>query len=184
MDAAFGDCWFFDVAGGEAVAPRAPWALRECSAHSDWKGVPLGIIAVSFIVHARVTEDMAPLVIYSNAHGRSEQCLGTYGTVILRDVNAIHHGSPNLSDSTVIKPCVRFLTAAALRQGYEPKPFISEDVYYRFDQRIVRKMYFCCDSSRDEEVDAIRRYDTPPSLMCLAASSVAGRDEDQSPIDI
>ena len=171
MDAAFGDCWFFDIAGGEAVAPRAPWARRECSAHSDWKGVHLGIIVASFIVHARVTDDMDPLVMYSNADGRSERCTGARGTVILRDVNAIHHGSPNLSDVTVITPCVRFLTAAALRHGYKPRPFLSEQEYHRFDQRTFMKMHFCCDSSNEEEAEPNRRYDTPPSLLCSSMSA-------------
>ena len=174
MDSAFGDCWFFDIAGGEAVAPHAPWASRECSAHSDWKGVRLGIIVVSFIVHAQITDDMAPLVMYSNLDGRAERCTGACGTVILRDVSAIHHGSPNLSESTVIKPCVRFLTAAALQQGYKPQPFLSEDVYRQFDQRTFMKMHFCCDSSSEEAAEPNRRYDTPPSLMCSIESGAAG----------
>ena len=176
MDQAFGDCWFFDVAGGEAVAPHAPWASRECSAHSDWKGVRMGIIVISFIVHASVTDDMAPLVIYSNKDGRAERITGAMGTVIMRDVSAIHHGSPNLSSQTVIKPCVRFLTAAALQQGYRPRPFLREDVFRHFDRRTFMKMHFCCDSSEEEAAEPNRRFDTPPSLLCSVESNTVGDD--------
>ena len=134
----------------------------------------MGIIVVSFIVHATVTDDMAPLVMYSSKDGRAERITGTIGTVILRDVSAIHHGSPNRSAYTVIKPCVRFLTAAALQQGYRPRPFLREDVYRHLDQRIFMKMHFCCDSSSEEAAEPNRRYDTSPSLMCSIESGAAG----------
>ena len=177
IDATFGDCWFYDVAGGEAIVPRAPWTGRECSAHSDWKGVPLGVIAASFIVNHNATVDMAPLIIYSKFDGTSRACVGPFGTVILRDVSTIHHGSPNLTDTTVIKPCVRFLTAEALQRGYRPRPFIPASQYSRFDVRTFRKLHFCFDSELEQDRTNARRFETPPSLGFLAIPDADEADE-------
>ena len=61
LDTVYGDCWFFDVAGGDVVAPGAGFTPGPCSPHSDWTNVKDGVIAVSLIVHEEQDKDTGRL---------------------------------------------------------------------------------------------------------------------------
>ena len=170
LDNVYGDCWFFDVAGGDVVAPRAGFKCRSCLPHSDWKNVKDGIVAVSVIVHDEQDKDMAPMHLYGRTSGKLNICTGSKGQMILRDVDVIHHGSPNMTDKTRVLPCIRFILAQGLRHGYQPKSFVPYSLWQQdIDDRLSQKLIFTFSDDADEDANspAHTRYRTPASMRMV-----------------
>lgn len=182
LDLCYGDCWFFDVAGGDVVAPGATFRPAPCRPHSDYSGVPGGICVVSFFVHrwqagheARAGELRAPLVIYSRDDNREHICEGEPGELLLRDADTIHHGSCNLTHETRILPALRFILPGALRAGYMPKPSLPHpsDAYWKgralsadpaLAARLEKKLVFLFKAPAEAARPFDRRFATTSSM--------------------
>ena len=166
MDTLHGDCWWYDVCGGDVVDAFSGHTHGPCCPHSDWQGCADGVMAVSILVQD-LTADMAPLIIYSKHTGKKTVCVGLKGTLLFRDVDAIHHGSVNTSDKARVLPCIRFVSARALRSGYRPTQFVPQKQALRFSLALKDKCVFIIEDDRkpedddDDDAPAQRRFITP-----------------------
>ena len=83
---------------------------RNCAAimpHSDWNGVRNGMLCISVVVQ-EIGPQQAPLVMYSRTTGMKPVLANLpLGTCILRCVDTIHSGSPNLTGMLRVLPGVR-----------------------------------------------------------------------------
>ena len=89
--------------------------------------------------------------------------------MILRDVDVIHHGSPNDSDRTRVLPCIRFLLGMGLRQGYQPRSFLqySKSLRQEIGERLFQKLVFMFTDEMEDDDDDMghtTRYRTPASM--------------------
>jgi len=167
LEALYGDCWFFDVAGGDVVAPGAIFRFRQCRPHSDWNGVRSGVVCVSAFVHDDTTTARAPMVLYSLKTGASCKCTGPKGTLLLRDVDVIHHGTANDTDQARVLPTLRFVLADGLRGGYYPTPYVPPSVWRTFDERTKTKLILALqddDDEADEDAAPGTRFKTPGTM--------------------
>ena len=126
LKAKFGDGWFLDsTLGGDVVLPGAGHS-RATLAHSDWSteaGSPHeSMLAISCCVR-NITKEMGPmeLLVDDKTWVGPELCRGQ---LLLRNVDVIHRGRPNVSTIPRCLPAFRVFLPTALRKGYRPFQFL------------------------------------------------------------
>jgi len=140
MNRMFGDAWWFDICGGDVVRGKAGFA-SPCMPHSDWKGVPDGVVCISVFLHD-VSHDNAPMMVWSRSDGRCYTGVGRKGSILIRCVDTIHSGSQNHETGDRVLPAYRFVTSAALRQRWTPRSFVSEEAFATFTPPLRTKCIF------------------------------------------
>ena len=136
----FGDAWWFDRCGGDGVRGEAGFA-SPCLPHSDWKGVPDAVVSVSIFLHD-VSVDHAPMQLWSNPTGKCYTGAAKRSSILIRCVDVIHSGTENRELGMRLLPAYRFVTSAALRKSWEPRGFISDEVYATFTPVLATKCIF------------------------------------------
>jgi hypothetical protein len=119
--------------GGDVVFPGADGCTSACKPHSDWSAgkTHTSMICVSLLTDM-IDSTCAPMVIWSDHDHRRRLMTGSKGTLIIRNVDTIHSGSPNTSEKARALPALRFVVAAGLRGGYKPTDFVPPHIFARF----------------------------------------------------
>ena len=140
MTKLFGDAWWFDRCGGDVVYPGAGFS-EPCVPHTDWRGVTNGMISLSVFTDD-ITPEMAPMVLYSRSSGLRYVGTGPRGSILMRCVDVIHHGSANMFSTVRVLPAFRFVTSAGLRNGYDRRPYVPEHIYNKFQVNLADRCVF------------------------------------------
>ena len=103
--------------------------------------MPNAVVCVSIFVHD-VSVDNAPMQLWSNLTGKCYTGAAKRSSILIRCVDVIHSGTENREMGMRLLPAYRFVTSAALRKSWEPRGFISDEVYATFTPVLANKCIF------------------------------------------
>ena len=98
-------------------------------------------MSISIFLHD-VSIDSAPMQLWSKMTGKSYTGAAKQGSIIIRCVDVIHSGTENREKGMRLLPAFRFFTSAALRQSWEPRKFMSDEVYATLTPSLAPRCIF------------------------------------------